>query len=206
MAKTQYSFSDDQTLLGAPDDFVVTVRNLKVSAGAGFLVALTGDIMTMPGLPKGPGGGKRSTWTRPARSPDCFKAEHHGTHVSLSLPRPGHRLLCPDRCGTRPGGPPPPSCCWGSWPGLSSPWPGAATNTAVYGISDTWTARTVCALLFPFGLATVVLMGAELFTGNCLITISLLDRRCTLGGMLRNWVLVYAGNTVGRSADRPGLC
>ena len=74
---------------------------------------------------------------------------------------------------------------------------GAATNTAVYGISDIWTARTVCALLFPFGLATVVLMGAELFTGNCLITISLLDRRCTLGGMLRNWVLVYAGNTVG---------
>ena len=74
---------------------------------------------------------------------------------------------------------------------------GAATNTAVYGISDIWTARTVCALLFPFGLATVVLMGAELFTGNCLITISLLDRRCTLGGRLRNWVLVYAGNTVG---------
>ena len=74
---------------------------------------------------------------------------------------------------------------------------GAATNTAVYGIADIWTVRTVCALLFPFGLATVVLMGAELFTGNCLITISLLDGRCTLGGMLRNWVLVYAGNTVG---------
>ena len=58
MAKTQYSFSDDQTLLGAPDDFVVTVRNLKVSAGAGFLVALTGDIMTMPGLPKVPAAEK----------------------------------------------------------------------------------------------------------------------------------------------------
>ncbi len=54
MAKTQYSFSDDQTLLGAPRGFTVTVRNLKVSAGAGFLVALTGDIMTMPGLPKVP--------------------------------------------------------------------------------------------------------------------------------------------------------
>ena len=54
MAKTQYSFSDDQTLLGAPEGFNVTVRNLKVSAGAGFIVALTGDIMTMPGLPKVP--------------------------------------------------------------------------------------------------------------------------------------------------------
>lgn len=54
VAKTQYSFSDDPTLLGAPEDFVVTVRNVKVSAGAGFLVALTGDIMTMPGLPKVP--------------------------------------------------------------------------------------------------------------------------------------------------------
>ena len=54
MAKTQYSFSDDPSLLGAPRGFTVTVRNLKVSAGAGFLVALTGDIMTMPGLPKAP--------------------------------------------------------------------------------------------------------------------------------------------------------
>ena len=58
MAKTQYSFSDDQTLLGAPEGFTVTVRNLKVSAGAGFLVALTGDIMTMPGLPKVPAAEK----------------------------------------------------------------------------------------------------------------------------------------------------
>ncbi len=54
MAKTQYSFSDDPALLGAPKGFDVTVRNLKVCAGAGFLVALTGDIMTMPGLPKVP--------------------------------------------------------------------------------------------------------------------------------------------------------
>ena len=54
MAKTQYSFSDDQTKLGAPTGFTVTVRNVKVSAGAGFLVALTGEIMTMPGLPKVP--------------------------------------------------------------------------------------------------------------------------------------------------------
>ena len=58
MAKTQYSFSDDQSLLGAPDGFTVTVRNIKVSAGAGFLVALTGDIMTMPGLPKVPAAEK----------------------------------------------------------------------------------------------------------------------------------------------------
>ena len=54
MAKTQYSFSDDPKLLGAPEGFTVTVRNLKVSAGAGFIVALTGDIMMMPGLPKVP--------------------------------------------------------------------------------------------------------------------------------------------------------
>ena len=58
MAKTQYSFSDDQKLLGAPRNFTVTVRNLKVSAGAGFIVALTGDIMTMPGLPKVPAAEK----------------------------------------------------------------------------------------------------------------------------------------------------
>lgn len=54
MAKTQYSFSDDPTLLGAPEDFTVTVKNVKISAGAGFIVVLTGDIMTMPGLPKHP--------------------------------------------------------------------------------------------------------------------------------------------------------
>ena len=58
MAKTQYSLSDDPTLLGAPKDFSVTVRSLKVSAGAGFIVALTGEIMTMPGLPKVPAAEK----------------------------------------------------------------------------------------------------------------------------------------------------
>ena len=58
MAKTQYSFSDNPALLGAPKGFQITVRNLKVSAGAGFLVALTGDIMTMPGLPKVPAAEK----------------------------------------------------------------------------------------------------------------------------------------------------
>ena len=54
VAKTQYSFSDDPTKLGAPTDFDVTIKNVKVSAGAGFIVVLTGDIMTMPGLPKSP--------------------------------------------------------------------------------------------------------------------------------------------------------
>ena len=58
MAKTQYSFSDNPALLGAPEGFIVTVRNVKVSAGAGFIVALTGDIMTMPGLPKVPAAEK----------------------------------------------------------------------------------------------------------------------------------------------------
>ena len=58
MAKTQYSFSDDPALLGAPDGFMVNVRELKVNAGAGFVVALTGNIMTMPGLPKVPAAEK----------------------------------------------------------------------------------------------------------------------------------------------------
>jgi formate--tetrahydrofolate ligase len=58
VAKTQYSFTDDPKRLGAPEGFRITVRNLKVSAGAGFIVALTGDIMTMPGLPKVPAAEK----------------------------------------------------------------------------------------------------------------------------------------------------
>ena len=58
VAKTQYSFSDDPAKLGAPEDFIVTVKNVKVSAGAGFVVVLTGDIMTMPGLPKVPAAEK----------------------------------------------------------------------------------------------------------------------------------------------------
>ena len=73
----------------------------------------------------------------------------------------------------------------------------AATNTAVYGIADPWTARTVCALLFPFGLGMVILTGAELFTGNSLIVVALLSGRCTLGGMLRNWGIVYIANLLG---------
>ncbi len=58
IAKTQYSFTDDPTKLGAPEDFTVTVKNVKVSAGSGFVVILTGDIMTMPGLPKVPAAEK----------------------------------------------------------------------------------------------------------------------------------------------------
>ena len=58
MAKTQYSFSDNKDLLGAPEGFTVTIKSVKVSAGAGFVVALTGDIMTMPGLPKVPAAEK----------------------------------------------------------------------------------------------------------------------------------------------------
>lgn len=58
VAKTQYSFSDNPALLGAPRDFRISVRNLTVSAGAGFIVALTGDIMTMPGLSKVPSAEK----------------------------------------------------------------------------------------------------------------------------------------------------
>ena len=54
MAKTQYSFSDDPTLLGRPSGFTMTIKNCRISAGAGFVVVLTGDIMTMPGLPKHP--------------------------------------------------------------------------------------------------------------------------------------------------------
>ena len=58
IAKTQYSFSDDATKLGAPEGFTVTVKNIKVSAGAEFIVVLTGDILTMPGLPKVPAAEK----------------------------------------------------------------------------------------------------------------------------------------------------
>ena len=54
MAKTQYSLSDDPTKLGKPENYEITVRDVRLSAGAGFVVAYTGDIMTMPGLPKVP--------------------------------------------------------------------------------------------------------------------------------------------------------
>lgn len=74
---------------------------------------------------------------------------------------------------------------------------GAVTNTSVHSIDNVGVARMICGLLFPFGLAMVVLTGAELFTGNTLITISVLDRQATVTGMLRNWSVVYPGNAVG---------
>lgn len=74
---------------------------------------------------------------------------------------------------------------------------GAVTNTAVHSIDNVGVTRMVCGLLFPFGLAMVVLTGAELFTGNTLITISVLDGQATVAGMLRNWAVVYLGNAAG---------
>lgn len=73
----------------------------------------------------------------------------------------------------------------------------AATNTAAYGISDPWTARTICALLFPFGLGMVLIMGADLFTGNCLITITVLEKKCSIAQMARNLVVIFCANFIG---------
>ena len=74
---------------------------------------------------------------------------------------------------------------------------GAATNTAAHTAGAVGTVRLICALLFPFGLAIVILMGAELFTGNCLIAISVLQKKASLAGMLKNWIIVYSGNFLG---------
>lgn len=76
----------------------------------------------------------------------------------------------------------------------------AATNTAVYGIAQPWIGRTVCGLLFPFGLAMVIAMGGELFTGNCLMVISAFEHRCSMTKVLRNWVIVYFANMIGSVA------
>ncbi len=73
----------------------------------------------------------------------------------------------------------------------------AATNTAAYGMSNAWSVRTVCGLLFPFGLGMVIVLGAELFTGNCLMVISVLDRRCHMREVLRSWLIVYLANFAG---------
>lgn len=72
-----------------------------------------------------------------------------------------------------------------------------AASTASFGIDSLSIARVVSGLLFPFGLVMVILTGAELFTGNCLITISLLERKASLAGMVRNLVIVYLGNFAG---------
>lgn len=73
----------------------------------------------------------------------------------------------------------------------------AATNTAAYGVGNVGLARTICGLLFPFGLCMVIVTGAELFTGNSLIVISVLAGQCGIGDMLRSWMVVYLGNFAG---------
>ena len=75
--------------------------------------------------------------------------------------------------------------------------PSCVTNMATYALDNNSTVRMVSGLLFAFGLGMVVVTGAELFTGNTLITISVLDKKATLAGMLRNWVFVYIGNFIG---------
>ncbi len=75
--------------------------------------------------------------------------------------------------------------------------PSCVTNMATYALDNNSTIRMISGLLFAFGLGMVVISGAELFTGNTLITISVLEKKATLGGMLRNWLFVYIGNFVG---------
>lgn len=75
--------------------------------------------------------------------------------------------------------------------------PSTVTNMASYALENNSTIRTISGLLFAFGLGMVIMTGAELFTGNTLITISVLDHKATLTGMLRNWVVVYIGNFIG---------
>ena len=75
--------------------------------------------------------------------------------------------------------------------------PSCVTNMATYALDNNATIRMISGLLFAFGLGMVVISGAELFTGNTLITISVLEKKATLGGMLRNWIFVYIGNFVG---------
>ena len=81
--------------------------------------------------------------------------------------------------------------------GMLIGFPAAVTNMAGYSLSNNSVVRIVSGLLFAFGLGMVVMTGAELFTGNTLIFMSVLDRKATLGGMLRNWVVVYIGNFIG---------
>ena len=78
--------------------------------------------------------------------------------------------------------------------------PSCVTNMATYALDNNSTVRMVSGLLFAFGLGMVVVSGAELFTGNTLITISVRDKKATLAGMLRNWVFVYISNFIGSMA------
>jgi formate/nitrite transporter len=81
--------------------------------------------------------------------------------------------------------------------GLLIAFGGAVTNTAAHSVANVSAARIVCGLLFPFGLGIVMLLGAELFTGNCMLQISVLERKATAGKMLRNWFVAYFGNFAG---------
>lgn len=74
---------------------------------------------------------------------------------------------------------------------------GAASSTAAHGIADVGLARAVCGMIFPVGLMMVILLGGELFTGNCLMIMAVLDKRVTLGRMLRNLIVVYLSNLAG---------
>jgi formate/nitrite transporter len=80
----------------------------------------------------------------------------------------------------------------------------AVSNTAVHSIANVSAARIICGLLFPFGLGMVMLLGAELFTGNCLISISVQNGDTSAGKMLRNWFFVYTGNFAGAVALAAG--
>jgi len=73
----------------------------------------------------------------------------------------------------------------------------AAANVATHTMSDVGLARMVCGLLFPFGLCMALLLGAEVFNGSCLMPLAILEKRATMGGMLKNWLCVYTGNFLG---------
>lgn len=81
--------------------------------------------------------------------------------------------------------------------GMLIGFPAAVTNMAGYTLTSNSVVRVLSGVLFAFGLGTVVMTGAELFTGNTLICISVLDKKASLAGMLRNWVIVYIGNFIG---------
>lgn len=73
----------------------------------------------------------------------------------------------------------------------------AVTNTAAHAVENVSAARIICGLLFPFGLGMVMLLGAELFTGNCMIVVSVIEKKAKVAGMLKNWLAVYIGNMIG---------
>lgn len=85
----------------------------------------------------------------------------------------------------------------GIFAGMLIGFPACVTNIATYTVESAGAVRMISGVLFAFGLGMVVLTGAELFTGNTLITISVLDRRASIGAMLRNWLFVYLGNFIG---------